>query len=131
MSSIRDKFIKLAKQKGSRRDFVKLANEEGLTDKTEPAKKQKNNRFTKAFRAADKLNLEGKEKTKVFKNLYKLKKLKNLTPAGVIASVMSSKKANADEINMKAEDYKALRNEMKKGGLVKKGKPRVARKGWK
>lgn len=131
MSSIRNKFIKLAKQKGSRKDFVKLANEEGLTDKTEPVKKQKNNKFTKAFRAADKLDLKGKDKTKVFKNLYKLKKLKNLTPAGVIGSVMSSKKANADEIDMKAEDFKELRDKMKKGGLVKKGRPKIARKGWK
>ena len=40
--SIRDKFKKLAAQKGSRRDFVKLANREGLTDKTEPRKRLKN-----------------------------------------------------------------------------------------
>ena len=44
--SIRDKFRKLGLQKGSRREFVKLANREGLTDKTEPRKKLKNNVLT-------------------------------------------------------------------------------------
>ena len=126
-NSKRQKFIDLAKKGGTRRDFVKLANEEGLTDKTEPMKKQKNNKWSKAFRAADKLNLEGKEKTKVFKNLYKLKKLKNFTPAGIIASVMEPSDANADEINMKPEDYRDMK---RKGGLVKKGIPRKAKRGW-
>ena len=126
-NSKRQKFIDLAKKGGTRRDFVKLANEEGLTDKTEPMKKQKNNKWSKAFRAADKLNLEGKEKTKVFKNLYKLKKLKNFTPAGIIASVMEPSDANSDEINMKPEDYRDMK---RKGGLVKKGIPRKAKRGW-
>ena len=69
--SIRDKFIKLSKQKGSRRNYVKLANQEGLTDKTTPAKKQKNNRYTKAFAKANSLDLEGKAKTNVFKKFQK------------------------------------------------------------
>jgi len=128
--SIRDKFIKLAKQKGSRRDFVKLANREGLTDKTEPRKKLKNNRFTKAFAKASSLDLEGPKKTSVFRKIYGMKKY---TPLGIIASsLFDSKPANADEIDMTAEDFKEFRkNNMKKGGLVKKGKPKKAKRGWK
>ncbi len=127
--SIRDKFIKLAKQKGSRRDFVKLANRENLTDKTEPRKKLKNNKYTKAFAKASSLDLEGPKKTSVFRKLYGMKKY---TPFGIIASsLFDSKPANADEIDMTAEDFREFRkNNMKKGGLVKKGKPRKAKKGW-
>ena len=127
--SIRDKFIKLAKQKGSRRDFVKLANRESLTDKTEPRKKLKNNKYTKAFAKASSLDLEGPKKTSVFRKLYGMKKY---TPFGIIASsLFDSKPANADEIDMTAEDFREFRkNNMKKGGLVKKGKPRKAKKGW-
>ena len=40
--------------------------------------------------------------------------------------------ANADEIDMDAEDFLELRRQnMSKGGLVKKGKPKRAKKGWK
>jgi|TARA_R100001463_G_scaffold50128_1_gene100187 hypothetical protein len=128
--SIRDKFIKLAKQKGSRRNYVKLANQEGLTDKTTPAKKQKNNRYTKAFAKANSLDLEGKAKTNVFKNLYRMKKY---TPLGIVLSTMfDSSPANADEIDMDSEDFLELRRQnMSKGGLVKRGKPKRAKKGWK
>lgn len=128
--SIRDKFRKLGLQKGSRREFVKLANKEGLTDKTKPAKQQKNNRYTKAFAKANQLDLEGKAKTNVFRKLYGMKKY---TPLGIILSGMfDASPANADEIDMDAEDFLELRRQnMSKGGLVKKGKPKRAKKGWK
>jgi len=128
--SIRDKFRKLAAQKGSRRDFVKLANREGLTDKTEPRKRLKNNRYTKAFAKASSLDLEGPKKTSVFRKLYGMKKY---TPFGIIASsLFDAKPANADEIDMTAEDFQEFRRQnMSKGGLVKKGKPKKAKKGWK
>ena len=128
--SIRDKFIKLAKQKGSRINYVKLANQEGLTDKTTPAKKQKNNRYTNAFAKANSLDLEGEAKTNVFKNLYRMKKY---TPLGIVLSTMfDSSPANADEIDMDSEDFLELRRQnMSKGGLVKRGKPKRAKKGWK
>ena len=67
MGSIRDKFIALAKAGGNRKDFFNLAKSEGLTDKEKLAPKQKGNKWTKAFSAASGLNLEGKEKTSVFK----------------------------------------------------------------
>ena len=128
--SIRDKFRKLAAQKGSRRDFVKLANREGLTDKTEPRKRLKNNRYTKAFAKASTLDLEGPKKTSVFRKLYGMKKY---TPFGIIASsLFDAKPANADEIDMTVEDFQEFRRQnMSKGGLVKKGKPKRAKKGWK
>jgi hypothetical protein len=128
--SIRDKFRKLAAQKGSRRDFVKLANREGLTDKTEPRKRLKNNRYTKAFAKASTLDLEGPKKTSVFRKLYGMKKY---TPFGIIASsLFDAKPANADEIDMTVEDFQEFRRQnMSKGGLVKKGKPKKAKKGWK
>jgi len=128
--SIRDKFRKLAAQKGSRRDFVKLANREGLTDKTEPRKRLKNNRYTKAFAKASTLDLEGPKKTSVFRKLYGMKKY---TPFGIIASsLFDAKPANADEIDMTAEDFQEFRRQnMSKGGLVKSGKPKKAKKGWK
>ena len=128
--SIRDKFRKLAAQKGSRRDFVKLANREGLTDKTEPRKRLKNNRYTKAFAKASTLDLEGPKKTSVFRKLYGMKKY---TPFGIIASsLFDAKPANADEIDMTVEDFEEFRRQnMSKGGLVKKGKPKRAKKGWK
>jgi len=128
--SIRDKFRKLAAQKGSRRDFVKLANREGLTDKTEPRKRLKNNRYTKAFAKASTLDLEGPKKTSVFRKLYGMKKY---TPFGIIASsLFDAKPANADEIDMTVEDFEEFRRQnMSKGGLVKKGKPKKAKKGWK
>jgi len=128
--SIRDKFRKLAAQKGSRRDFVKLANREGLTDKTEPKKRLKNNRYTKAFAKASSLDLEGPKKTSVFRKLYGMKKY---TPFGIIASsLFDAKPANADEIDMTVEDFEEFRRQnMSKGGLVKKGKPKKAKKGWK
>jgi len=128
--SIRDKFKKLAAQKGSRRDFVKLANREGLTDKTEPRKRLKNNRYTKAFAKASALDLKGPKKTSVFRKLYGMKKY---TPFGIIASsLFDAKPANADEIDMTAEDFQEFRRQnMSKGGLVKKGKPKKAKKGWK
>ena len=130
MSDIRKKFIALAKRGGSRRDFVKLANEEGLTDKTKPAKQQKNNRYTKAFAKANSLDLEGKAKTNVFRKLYGMKKY---TPLGVIMSgLFDSSPANAYEIDMDSEDFLELRRQnMSKGGLVKRGKPKRAKKGWK
>ncbi len=130
MSDFRKKFIALAKNKGSRRDFVKLANEEGLTDKTTPAKKQKNNRYTKAFAKANSLDLEGKAKTNVFRKLYGMKKY---TPLALLtSSLFDASPANADEIDMDSEDFLELRRQnMSKGGLVKKGKPKRAKKGWK
>ena len=128
--SIRDKFKKLAAQGGNRRDFVKLANREGLTDKTEPRKRLKNNRYTKAFAKASTLDLEGPKKTSVFRKLYGMKKY---TPFGIIASsLFDAKPANADEIDMTAEDFQEFRRQnMSKGGLVKSGKPKKAKKGWK
>ena len=93
-------------------------------------RKVKNNRFTKAFAKASSLDLEGPKKTSVFRKIYGMKKY---TPLGIIASsLFDSKPANADEIDMTAEDFKEFRkNNMKKGGLVKKGKPKKAKRGWK
>jgi hypothetical protein len=126
--SIRDKFIALAKAGGKRRDFFKLAKSEGLTDKETLAKKTKNNPKTKAFAAASKLNMPGEERTKVFANLSKLKKFAG--PIGVALGALSADPANADEIDMTKEDFENLRENKARGGLIK-GKPKLAKKGWK
>jgi hypothetical protein len=59
--------------------------------------------------------------------------MKKYTPLGIILSGMfDASPANADEIDMDAEDFLKLRRQnMSKGGLVKKGKPKRAKKGWK
>ena len=126
--SIRDKFRALARAGGKRKDFFNLAKEEGLTDKETLAKKTKDNPKTKAFAAASKLNMPGEEKTKVFANLSKLKKFTG--PIGVALGALSSDPANADEIDMTKEDFENLRENKAKGGLIK-GKPKLAKKGWK
>ena len=69
MASIRDKFIALAKQGGKRKDFVKLAFDEGLTKKQTPAPVKKENLATKAFAKASSLDIDGEKKTEIFKNI--------------------------------------------------------------
>jgi hypothetical protein len=91
-------------------------------------KKQKNNPKTKAFAAASKLNMPGEEKTKVFANLSKLKRFAG--PIGAVLGALSSDPANADEIDMTKEDFENLRENKARGGLIK-GKPKLAKKGWK
>ena len=59
--------------------------------------------------------------------------MKKYTPLGIVLSTMfDSSPANADEIDMDSEDFLELRRQnMSKGGLVKRGKPKRAKKGWK
>jgi hypothetical protein len=128
MGSKRDKFIALAKAGGKRKDFFNLAKKEGLTNKETLAKKTVDNPKTKAFATASKLNMPGAEKTKVFSNLSKLTKF--ASPAGIVASLLEADPANADEINMTKEDYEDIRENKARGGLIK-GKPKLAKKGWK
>tara|TARA_R110000803_G_scaffold59776_3_gene118722 strand:+ start:410 stop:802 length:393 start_codon:yes stop_codon:yes gene_type:complete len=127
-SKIREKFIAAAKAGGKRKDFFNLAKKEGLTDKKELAKKTINNPKTKAFAAASKLNMEGKDKTKVFKTLSKLKKF--ASPVGAATAIFSADPANADEVNMTREDFKDLKREKKAHGGLIRGKPKLARRGW-
>jgi hypothetical protein len=72
--------------------------------------------------------MPGEEKTKVFANLSKLKRFAG--PIGVALGALSSDPANADEIDMTKEDFENLRENKARGGLIK-GKPKLAKKGWK
>jgi len=130
MSSKRQRFIELAKQGGNRKDFVKLANELGMTDKTEPAPKQKGNKTTEAFKKASQMKLSGKEKTNMFKRLYGLTKgagtkLVKGTGEGDIQGDPISGEGLLIEPKMIDRDKK------RKGGLVRSGRPKIAKKGWK
>jgi hypothetical protein len=153
MASKRDKFIALSKRGGGRKDYVKLAFEEGLTDKETPAPVKRDNLATKAFAKASSLDIEGERKTDIFKNLNKLNKAGKLTKAipgvGIISSIFDADEANAAEVGMKKEDFDRLRGvnnseeditseegSFKKGGRVKKAKgglirgfPKIAKRG--
>lgn len=127
--SKRKKFIDLAKKGGSRSDFVKLANELDLTDKEKPAKKQKKNLFTESFKKVKDLNLSGKDKTKVYKKLYGLK----MGP-GKLSSGTAEPDIQGDPLTgegLLIEPKMSGRDKKRSGGLVKKGKPKLASKGWK
>ena len=155
MASIRDKFIALAKQGGKRKDFVKLAFDEGLTKKQTPAPVKKENLATKAFAKASSLDIDGEKKTEIIKNLNKLNKAgklgsKFIPGVGIASSIFGADDANSAEVGMKKEDFDRLRGvnsseeditseegSFKKGGRVKKAKgglikgfPKVAKRGY-
>jgi len=71
--STRDKFRALSKSGGNRKDFVKLAYDSGLTNKSVPAPKLAKNKWTEAFGAASGLDVSGAAKTNIFKNLSRMK----------------------------------------------------------
>ena len=151
MASIRDKFIALAKQGGKRKDFVKLAFDEGLTKKQTPAPVKKENLATKAFAKASSLDIDGEKKTEIFKNLSKLNKAgklgsKFIPGVGIASSIFGADELGAgerplsdeqmSEINQ-MEEYGEKEDSYKKGGRVKKAKgglikgfPKVAKRGY-
>jgi len=132
MSSKRQRFIELAKQGGNRKDFVKLANELGMTDKTEPAPKQDKNKTTEAFKKASQMKLSGKEKTNVFKRLYGL--TKGAGSKVIKGTGEPEQDIQGDPISgegLLIEPKMIDRDKKRKGGLVKTGHPRIAKKGWK
>jgi hypothetical protein len=151
MASKRDKFIALAKQGGKRKDFVKLAFEEGLTKKEKPASVKKDNLATKAFAKASSLDIEGEKKTDIYKNLNKLNKAgklgsKLIPGVGTASAIFGADELGAaerplsdeqmSEINQ-MEEYGEKENSYKKGGRVKKAKgglikgfPKVAKRGY-
>ena len=150
MASIRDKFIALAKQGGKRKDFVKLAFDEGLTKKQTPAPVKKENLATKAFAKASSLDIDGEKKTEIFKNLNKLNKAgklgsKFIPGVGIASSIFGADELGAGERPLSDEQMSEI-NQMeeygekevyKKGGRVKnakggliKGFPKVAIRGY-
>ena len=151
MAYIRDKFIALAKQGGKRKDFVKLAFDEGLTKKQTPAPVKKENLATKAFAKASSLDIDGEKKTEIFKNLNKLNKAgklgsKFIPGVGIASSIFGADELGAaerplseeqmSEINQ-MEEYGEKEDSYKKGGRVKKAKgglikgfPKVAKRGY-
>ena len=149
MASIRDKFIALSKQGGKRKDFVKLAFEEGLTKKQTPAPVKKENLATKAFAKASSLDIDGEKKTEIFKNLNKLNKAgklgsKFIPGVGIASSIFGADELGASE--RMSDELKSELNQMeeygekeeyKKGGRVKKAKgglikgfPKIAKRGY-
>ena len=151
MASIRDKFKAIAKQGGKRKDFVKLAFDEGLTKKQTPAPVKKVNLATKAFAKASSLDIDGEKKTEIFKNLNKLNKAgklgsKFIPGVGIASSIFGADELGAaerplsdeqmSEINQ-MEEYGEKEDSYKKGGRVKKAKgglikgfPKVAKRGY-
>jgi hypothetical protein len=153
MASKRDKFIALAKQGGKRKDFVKLAFEEGLTKKEKPASVKKDNLATKAFAKASSLDIEGEKKTDIYKNLNKLNKAGKLGSKLIPGVGTASAIFGADELGASermSDELKSELNQMeeygdsdsenssyKKGGRVKKAKgglirgmPKIALRGY-
>jgi hypothetical protein len=156
MASKRDKFIALSKRGGGRKDFVKLAFEEGLTNKETPAPVKKDNLATKAFAKASSLDIEGEKKTDIFKNLNKLNKAgklgsKLIPGVGVASTIFGADELGASErmsdelkseLNQMEEygekkDSDSEGNSFKKGGRVKKAKgglirgfPKIAKRGY-
>ena len=150
MASIRDKFIALAKQGGKRKDFVKLAFDEGLTKKQTPAPVKKENLATKAFAKASSLDIDGEKKTEIFKNLNKLNKAgklgsKFIPGVGIASSIFGADELGAGERPLSDEQMSEInqmeeygeKEEYKKGGRVKKAKgglikgfPKVAKRGY-
>jgi hypothetical protein len=150
MASIRDKFIALAKQGGKRKDFVKLAFEEGLTKKETPAPVKKENLATKSFAKASSLDIDGKKKTEIFKNLNKLNKAgklgsKLIPGIGTASAIFGADELGAAERPLSDEQMSEInqmeeygeKEEYKKGGRVKKykgglirGVPKIAMRGF-
>jgi len=150
MASKRDKFIALSKRGGGRKDFVKLAFEEGLTNKETPAPVKKDNLATKAFAKASSLDIEGEKKTDIFKNLNKLNKAgklgsKFIPGVGIASSIFGADELGASERPLSDEQMSEInqmeeygeKEEYKKGGRVKKAKgglikgfPKVAIRGY-
>jgi hypothetical protein len=149
--SKRQKFIDLAKRGGGRKDFVKLAFEEGLTKKETPAPVKKGNLATKSFAKASSLDIDGEKKTEIFKNLNKLNKAGKLTSKllpgiGTASAIFGADELGAaerplsdeqlSEINQ-MEEYGEKEDSYKKGGRVKKAKgglirgfPKIAKRGY-
>jgi len=142
MASIRDKFIALAKQGGKRKDFVKLAFDEGLTKKQTPAPVKKENLATKAFAKASSLDIDGEKKTEIFKNLNKLNKAgklgsKLLPGIGTALAILEPTEVGSAEVPYVPEDISSEEGSFKKGGRVKKfkgglmrGIPKIAMRGY-
>jgi hypothetical protein len=148
--SKRQKFIDLAKRGGGRKDFVKLAFEEGLTKKEKPAPVKKDNLATKAFAKASSLDIDGEKKTEIFKNLNKLNKAgklgsKFIPGVGIASSIFGADELGASERPLSDEQMSEInqmeeygeKEEYKKGGRVKKAKgglikgfPKVAIRGY-
>jgi len=126
--SKRKKFIELAKKGGTRSDFVKLANEMGFTDKEKPAPRQEGNKTTKAFKVGSQMKLEGKEKTNMFKRLYGLKGAGAKLVKGTGEPDIQGDPISGEGLLI--EPKMVDRDEKRKGGLVKAGKPKLAKKGW-
>jgi len=128
--SKRKKFIELAKKGGTRKDFFKLSKELGLTDKEKLAPKQEGNKMTKAFKVASQMNLQGKEKTNVIKGMYGL--MKKGAGAKLVKGT-GEPDIQGDPISgegLLIEPKMVDRDEKRKGGLVRAGKPKLAKKGW-
>jgi hypothetical protein len=150
MASKRDKYIALSKRGGGRKDFVKLAFEEGLTNKETPAPVKKDNLATKAFAKASSLDIDGEKKTEIFKNLNKLNKAgklgsKFIPGVGIASSIFGADELGASERPLSDEQMSEInqmeeygeKEEYKKGGRVKKAKgglikgfPKVAIRGY-
>ena len=142
MASIRDKFIALAKQGGKRKDFVKLAFDEGLTKKQTPAPVKKENLATKTFAKASSLDIDGEKKTEIFKNLNKLNKAgklgsKLLPGIGTALAILEPTEVGSAEVPYVPEDISSEEGSFKKGGRVKKfkgglmrGIPKIAMRGY-
>jgi hypothetical protein len=147
--SKRQKFIDLAKKGGGRKEFVKLAFKEGLTKKETPAPVKKENLATKSFAKASSLDIDGKKKTEIFKNLNKLNKAGKLGSKLIPGIGTASAIFGADELGASERMSDELKSELsqmeeygekeeyKKGGRVKKAKgglikgfPKVAIRGY-
>jgi hypothetical protein len=148
--SKRQKFIDLAKRGGGRKDFVKLAFEEGFTNKETPAPVKKGNLATKSFAKASSLDIDGDKKTEIFKNLNKLNKAGKLTSKllpgiGTASAIFGADEVGAaermsDELKSELnqmEEYGEKEDSYKKGGRVKKAKgglirgfPKIAKRGY-
>jgi len=151
--SKRQKFIDLAKRGGGRKDFVKLAFDEGFTKKETPAPVKKGNLATKSFAKASSLDIDGEKKTEIFKNLNKLNKAgklgsKLLPGIGTASAIFGADEVGAaermsdelkSELNQMEEygDSDSENSSYKKGGRVKKAKgglikgfPKIAKRGY-
>ena len=127
MGSKRDKFIALGKAGGNRKDFFNLAKSEGLTDKEKLAKKTINNPKTKVFATASKLNMPGTEKTKTIKKAYGLMKMGSKLMKGTGEQDIQGDPISGEGLLI--EPKMVDRDDKSHGGLIK-GKPRLAKKGW-
>jgi len=110
--SKRQKFIDLAKRGGGRKDFVKLAFEEGLTKKETPAPVKKGNLATKSFAKASSLDIDGEKKTEIFKNLNKLNKAGKLGSKLLPGIGTASAIFGADEVGAAERMSDELKSEL-------------------